>query len=107
VMSGSLSFDNPLIIPMDPVASYYTLWFPRTVDSSSIQCKLGDAIVTLTQKNKKTLISSVTFEAILDDSNNVSCIQPSQNKPPLLTQVQKTSEKGHYFDFDVWYHDTT
>ncbi|GFY73683.1 uncharacterized protein TNIN_158911 [Trichonephila inaurata madagascariensis] len=107
VTSWSMSSDNPLIIPMDPIASYFTLWLSGSVDSGSIQCKIGDANVMLEPKIRKSTISAYTFEQIHNDANDVSCVQKSASKPPLLTQVQKTSVKGHYFVFDVWYHDTT
>ncbi|GBN70062.1 hypothetical protein AVEN_187244-1 [Araneus ventricosus] len=102
VASGNMSAQIPVAIPRDATAELYTLWLGRALGSSSIECKAGDADVELKPDTTATDIASFTFAPMDDD---VTCSLGSAKQSPALTQVQMTTQKGHYFDFDTWIHD--
>ncbi|GBM59046.1 hypothetical protein AVEN_7425-1 [Araneus ventricosus] len=97
-----MSAEIPVTIPRDATASLYTLWLGRALGSSSIECIAGDTSVTLKPDTTATDIASFTF-VLMDDE--ITCRFGSAKQPPTLTQVQMTTQEGHYFDFDTWYHE--
>ncbi|GBM89340.1 Calcium-activated chloride channel regulator 3A-1 [Araneus ventricosus] len=104
VASGNMSAQIPVTIPRYATAEFYTLWLGRVFGSGSIECKAGDADVELKPDTTATDIVSFTFDPVDDD---VTCRLGSAKQPPVLTQVQMTTEKGQYFDFDIWIHDVS
>ncbi|GIY43712.1 calcium-activated chloride channel regulator 2 [Caerostris darwini] len=107
IKSSNISYANPVVITKDGAVNYYTLWFNGLLKLSSVGCKMGETSVTLQPVEQKTTISSYTFKIPDGEVSEVSCRLLSELAVPVLTQVQMTTQKGHYFDVDIWTHSTS
>ncbi|GIX67627.1 calcium-activated chloride channel regulator 2 [Caerostris extrusa] len=107
IKTSNISYANPVVITKDGAANYYTLWLNGLLRLSTLGCKMGETVVTLQPVVQTSTISSYTFKITDGEVSEVSCRLLSKLAEPVLTQVQMTTEKGHYFDVDIWTHSTS